>query len=606
MFSHMEEEQKKELMQLLAGAVLWAAAFLLPEGIWRTLAYIAIYLFIGFEVFCGMFREAREGEIFTEETLMTLATIGALVIGEYPEAVAVMLLYRVGEWFADLAVDSSRESIRALTELRPDKARVKRDGGWITVSPNEVHVGETVRVLPGERIPLDGEIISGQTSVDTSALTGESLPRDKGPGDELFSGCVNVSGQVEMRVISEEDDSAASRILRLTEEAQNNKSKSEDFIRRFAKIYTPAVFISALVLGIVPSIITGEWSTWVHRALVFLTVSCPCALVVSVPLSFFCGIGCASRHGVLVKGSVHLEALANADTCVFDKTGTLTTGGFQLKGIIPADGTSKEELLLLAAAAESFSSHPVARCVAQAFNKEVPARLIYEKPGMGVKAEADGKAVLAGNRRLLDAEGVDAPDTEASVFVAADGRYIGCLQVGDDVKPSAAPAIRELRELGFRKAVMLSGDRSASAEAVGREVGLDEVFSSLLPEDKVARMRELASAGKPVYTGDGINDAPVLAAAYVGTAMGGLGSDAAIETADMVIMDDDLRRLPRAVRIGRKTCRIAKQNITASLAVKFLILGLGIFVSIPMYIAIIGDVGVLLAATLNALRALKD
>ena len=604
MFSHMEEEQKKELITLLAGAVLWAAAFLLPKGLWRTLAYIAIYLFIGFEVFAGMIREAREGEIFTEETLMTLATVGALILGEYPEAVAVMLLYRVGEWFADLAVDSSRESIRALTELRPDKARVLRGGEWLTVAPAEVQTGETVRVLPGERIPLDGEIVSGFTTVDTSALTGESLPRDKGPGDELFSGCVNVSGQVEMRVLSEENDSAASRIMRLTEEAQSNKSKSEDFIRRFARIYTPAVCAAALLLGLVPSLITGDWSTWVHRALVFLTVSCPCALVVSVPLSFFCGIGCASRHGVLVKGSVYLEALADADICAFDKTGTLTTGGFRLKKVTP-ESVSKEELVRLAAAAERFSSHPVARCVAQEAHEDAPARLIYEKPGMGVKAEVEGKTVLAGNRRLLAAEGVEAPDIEGSVFVAADGTFIGSLVVGDDVKPSAAPAVQELRRMGFSKTVMLSGDRPQPAEAVGREVGLDEVYSSLLPAEKVERMQKLSQSGKPIYTGDGINDAPVLAAAHVGAAMGGLGSDAAIETADVVIMDDDLRRLPRAVSIARRTLSIAKQNIVASLAVKFLILGLGIFVTIPMYVAIIGDVGVLLAATLNALRALR-
>ena len=604
MFSHMEEEQKKELITLLAGAVLWAAAFLLPEGLWRTLAYIAIYLFIGFEVVAGMIREAREGEIFTEETLMTLATVGALILGEYPEAVAVMLLYRVGEWFADLAVDSSRESIRALTELRPDKARVLRGGEWLTVAPAEVQTGETVRVLPGERIPLDGEIVSGFATVDTSALTGESLPRDKGPGDELFSGCVNVSGQVEMRVLSEENDSAASRIMRLTEEAQSNKSKSEDFIRRFARIYTPAVCAAALLLGLVPSLITGDWSTWVHRALVFLTVSCPCALVVSVPLSFFCGIGCASRHGVLVKGSVYLEALADANICAFDKTGTLTTGGFRLKKVTP-EGVSKEELVRLAAAAERFSSHPVARCVAQEAHEDAHARLIYEKPGMGVKAEVDGKTVLAGNRRLLAAEGVESPDIEGSVFVAADGTFIGSLVVGDDVKPSAAPAVQEMRRMGFSKTVMLSGDRPQPAEAVGREVGLDEVYSSLLPAEKVERMQKLSQSGKPIYTGDGINDAPVLAAAHVGAAMGGLGSDAAIETADVVIMDDDLRRLPRAVSIARRTLSIAKQNIVASLAVKFLILGLGIFVTIPMYVAIIGDVGVLLAATLNALRALR-
>ena len=604
MFKHMEKEQKAELALLLAGAVLLVTGLMLPAGWFRTALLLVTYAVIGFEVFKGMIEEFREGEIFTEEALMTVATIGALILREYPEAVAVMLFYRVGEWFADLAVDSSRESISALTELRPDRARVLRNGQELIVSPEEVALGETMVLLPGERVPLDGEIVSGATTVDASALTGESLPLDKGAGDEIFSGCVNVSGRVEVRVLSLAADSAVSRILKLTQDASENKSKSEDFIHRFAKYYTPSVLAAALLLGIVPSLITGDWNTWVHRALVFLTVSCPCALVVSVPLSFFCGIGCASRHGVLVKGSAHLEALAQAEICAFDKTGTLTTGGFAVKRVEPAS-VGSEELIRTAAAAERFSSHPIAQCIAALASDAPEAELIYEKPGHGVKARVEGHEVLAGNRRLLESEGVSAPETAGSVLIARDGVYIGSLSVRDDVKPTAREAITELKRLGIKRAVMLSGDNESAARETGSAVGLSEVHAGLLPQDKVALMQKLKTAGRTLYTGDGINDAPVLASADVGVAMGGLGSDAAIETADVVIMDDDLNRLPRVIRIGRKTRRIAIENITASLAVKFVILGLGIFISIPMYIAILGDVGVLLAATMNALRALK-
>ncbi len=605
MFGKMEREQKKELLVLIAGGILLLIGLILPEGPVRTALLLATYVAIGFEVFCGMVREAKEGEIFTEETLMTLATVGAIILGEYPEAVAVMLFYRIGEWFADLAVDSSRDSISALTELRPDKARVLRGGLETTVSPEDVAIGETIVLLPGERVPLDGEITSGSTTVDASALTGEGLPVDKSVGDELFSGCLNVSGRVEMRVISLARDSAVSRILKLTQEAEENKSKSEDFIHRFAKVYTPAVLAAALLLALIPSLVTHDWHTWVHRALVFLTVSCPCALVVSVPLSFFCGIGRASRHGVLVKGSAYLEALARAEICAFDKTGTLTTGGFAVQAVHPV-GVSEADLKRWAAAAERFSNHPIARCIAALSTDEAESGLVYEKAGFGVKAIVEGRTVLAGNKKLLQNEGVDLPQATGSVYVALDGAYIGSLSVSDDIKPSAAEAVRQLKRCGIKKAVMLSGDRADAAESIGKAIGLDEVHAQLLPQDKVARMQLLNGEGRTLYTGDGINDAPVLAAANVGVAMGGLGSDAAIETADVVIMDDDLSRLPFAVSVGRKTRRIAMQNIAASLAVKFLILGLGIFVTIPMYLAIIGDVGVLLAATLNALRALRD
>ena len=415
---------------------------------------------------------------------------------------------------------------------------------------------------------------------------------------------MNLTGRVEARVIAPQEDSAVTRILNMTREASERKSRSENFIRRFAKVYTPAVFALAVLVAIVPSLITGDWATWVHRALVFLTVSCPCALVVSVPLTFFCGIGAASRKGVLVKGSAELEKLAQAEICAFDKTGTLTTGGFTVSRISPA-GVEESELVRLAAAAERFSNHPVARAVAGLASEYPDSSLIEERPGMGVVALVEGGRVLAGNLRLMQSEGVQVASPEGSVLVAADGKFIGSIQVADDLKPSAAQAVSELRRMGIRKAVMLSGDKRAAAEEVGCAAGLDGVVSELLPEGKVEKLKELSKEGRTLYTGDGINDAPVLAEAFVGAAMGGLGSDAAIETADVIIMDDDLSRLPSALNISRRTVKIAKENIVISLAVKFLILILGLFITIPMYLAVIGDVGMLLVATLNALRALK-
>ena len=605
LLSDLEKEQKSELYEILIGAALLVLAWIAPiTGAVRAIVFIAIYIFAAREVLLGMVKEAKEGEIFTEETLMSVATIGALILGEFPEAVAVMLLYRLGEWFADLAVDKSRDSISALAELRPDTARVIRDGSETVVPAETVQVGEIIVLLPGERVPLDAEIVSGSTTVDTSSLTGESLPRDRKAGDEIFSSCVNLTGRVEARVIAPQEDSAVTRILNMTREASERKSRSENFIRRFAKVYTPAVFALAVLVAIVPSLITGDWATWVHRALVFLTVSCPCALVVSVPLTFFCGIGAASRKGVLVKGSAELEKLAQAEICAFDKTGTLTTGGFTVSRITPAD-ISEAEMIKLAAAAERFSNHPVARAVAGLISEYPESSLIEERPGMGVAALVEGRRVLAGNLRLMNSEGVRVASPEGSVLVAADGRFIGSIQVTDDIKPSAARAVAELKRMGIKQAVMLSGDKRAAAEEVGCAAGLDRVVSELLPEGKVEKLREISKQGRTLYTGDGINDAPVLAEAFVGAAMGGLGSDAAIETADVIIMDDDLSRLPSALGIARRTVRIAKENIVISLAVKFLILILGLFITIPMYLAVIGDVGMLLVATLNALRALS-
>ena len=432
LLSDLEKEQKNELYEILIGAALLLFAWIAPiTGAVRAVVFIAIYIFAAREVLFGMVKEAKEGEIFTEETLMSVATIGALILGEFPEAVAVMLLYRLGEWFADLAVDKSRDSISALAQLRPDTARVIRGGSEAVVPAESVQVGEIIVLLPGERVPLDAEIVSGSTTVDTSSLTGESLPRDRKTGDEIFSSCVNLTGRVEARVIAPQEDSAVTRILNMTREASERKSKSENFIRRFAKVYTPAVFALAVLAATVPSIITGDWATWVHRALVFLTVSCPCALVVSVPLTFFCGIGAASRKGVLVKGSAELEKLAQAEICAFDKTGTLTTGGFTVSRITPAD-ISEAELIKLAAAAERFSNHPVARAVAGLISEYPESSLIEERPGMGVAALVEGRRVLAGNLRLMNSEGVRVASPEGSVLVHGhkEGRYALRRQAG--------------------------------------------------------------------------------------------------------------------------------------------------------------------------------
>ncbi len=598
-----EDEGRKELVLLIfCGAALIASLFM-ADGLVKTVFAFVIWLYAGFEVFKGAWEGIREGEIFSEELLMTLSSLGAVLIGEVPEAAAVMLFYRVGEYFADKAVDKSRDDVAALAALMPDTVRVIRGGIEETVPAEEVSAGEIYRVLPGERIPLDGEILSGEADIDLSALTGESLPARKSAGEEIFSGTVNLTGDLTVRALCEAKDSAASRIVAMAGEAADRKAEAEDFTARFAKIYTPCVVIAAALILLIPSFITGDWRLWIHRALSFLMVSCPCALVVSVPLAFFCGVGCASRHGILVKGPKFLERLAKADICVFDKTGTLTTGGMEVRAVHPA-GVTEEELLSLAAGAEAFSNHPIAGAVKRtAQGRE--GKLLTEKPGRGIIAEIGGTTVLAGTRRLLSEEGVSVPgDAAGSVFVARDGAFIGSIEVGDDVKSTAKKAIELLKVLGVKKTVMLSGDTEPSACAVARQVGIDEVHASLLPRDKAEKMKEIAMSGKTLYTGDGVNDAPVLAESFVGAAMGGLGSDAAIEAADVVIMDDELTRLPTAVRIGRRTYFIAVTNIIVSLAVKFILMAVNCLTVLPLYISVLGDVGVLILASLNALRAL--
>ena len=595
---------KTEGFRLISGFVLLGGALTIPDGALRTAAFIFLYIYAAFDVICGAFEEAKEGEIFSEETLMVLASAGAMALTEFPEAVAVMLFYRVGEWFADKAVDRSRDSVSALASLLPDTARVIRDGIETVVPAQEAAVGELFRVLPGERIPLDGEIVIGEADVDLSTLTGESAPAHREKGEEIFSGTVNLTGDLIARVLCEAKDSAASRILKLAEEAEDRKASAEDFTERFAKIYTPCVVIAAVLILLIPSLITGDWKLWIHRALSFLMVSCPCALVVSVPLAFFCGVGCASRHGILIKGPKFIERLAKADICVFDKTGTLTTGGMEVKSAHPF-GVSREELLSIAAGAEAFSSHPVAGAIRRA-SEGMPAKLISERPGRGVIAEIEGKTVLVGAKRLLIEEGIEVPETASgSVFVARDGVFIGSVTVGDDIKLTAKKAIELLKTIGVKKTVMLSGDTEPSARAVAEAVGIDEVHASLLPQDKADKMKEISLTGSALYTGDGVNDAPVLAESSVGAAMGGLGSGAAIEAADVVIMDDELTRLSTAIRIGRKTYRIAKANILLSLAVKFILMAVNLVTVLPLTVSVAGDVGMLLLCTLNSLRALR-
>lgn len=598
----MEREARRELYFLIICAVSLGAAMFLPSGTVSFLTFMVLYLAAGGEVLLGAVKSAREGEVFSEELLMSIATLGAIALKEYPEAVAVMLFYRIGEWFADLAIDKSKENVSALGKLRPDKARLWKDGVETVIDPAEAAVGDLIRVYPGERIPLDGIVAEGSSEVDTSALTGESIPVSRFSGDEVYSGSVNLNGILVIRVTSLSVNSTVNRILDLTLAAAREKAGAEDFTERFAKVYTPCVMAGALLLAVVPSLLTGAWGIWLHRALVFLTVSCPCALVVSVPLTFFCGIGNASRKGILIKGGIHLETLAKARICAFDKTGTLTTGEFEIGRILPADGVSERELIRMAAACERFSSHPIATCISALDPAE--GTLIRERAGMGIKAMVDGHTVLTGNRSLFDAEEVALPDVPGNVFTAVDGKFIGSVEVTDRLKASALPSIRALKRLGFTKAVMLSGDHTQAAQAVAEQAGIDEVHAELLPQDKETKMRALSASGITMYAGDGINDSPVLASAGVGIAMGCLGSDAAIEASDVVIMDDDLGRLPEAVRIGRKTVSIARQNIILSLAVKAVILILGSFISIPMVIAVLGDVGVLIIATVNSLRAL--
>ena len=628
--SYFKRKHKRSLAEIVIAAVLFVIcavvtrAGILPDLSWLPLLlYLAPYLIIGWRVLWKAVRNILRGQVFDENFLMTLATIGALIVGEYPEAVFVMLFYRVGELFEELAVGKSRASIAALMEIRPDCAHVERAGETVTVDPAEVEVGEIISIHPGERVPLDGIVLEGTTTLDTAALTGEALPREAGEGDTIVSGCVNLTGVIRVRVTKSYGESTVSKILELVENAGEHKSKSEQFITRFARWYTPIVVLAAVLLAVVPPLFVGladpaVWSEWIYRALSFLVISCPCALVISVPLSFFGGIGGASRRGILVKGSCYLEALAACDTVVFDKTGTLTEGRFSVTAVRPAEGVTASELLYLAACAEQYSSHPIARALAAACPDPGDARDVEEPAGYGVRATVvgqDGKThrVAVGNTKLMDSEGaawISHSDTGTTVYVAADGRFMGSITVADTVKPDSAEAIAALRSCGVKRAVMLTGDGETTASAVAGELGLDEYHAALLPADKVERVEALladpARKGKLAFVGDGINDAPVLARADIGIAMGGMGSDAAIEAADVVLMDDHVAGLPRAIAIARRTLRIVKQNIIFALGVKAVILILGALGLAGLWAAVFADVGVAVIAILNAVRAMKS
>ena len=577
--------------------------------------YIIAYLIVGLDIVLKAIRNIFRGKVFDENFLMTIATIGAFAIGEFPEAVAVMLFYQVGELFQSYAVDKSRRSIASLMDIRPDYANVKRGGEISKINPEEVKIGETIIVKPGEKVPLDGSIIKGRSMLDTSSLTGESLPREVEENDEILSGCINQNGLLEIKVTKEFGQSTVSKILDLVENASSKKSKSENFITKFAKYYTPAVVIIAILLAAIPPLIIegAEFTDWLYRALTFLVVSCPCALVISIPLGFFGGIGGASKRGILVKGSNYLEALSNTEIVVFDKTGTLTQGVFEVQKIEPK-GIGKEELLKYAAYAENYSNHPIALSVKKAYGKEIDTKLISnteELSGLGINAKIQDKDILVGNEKLMKEKNIEytkCNEIGTIIYVAINNKFAGYILIADKIKEDSKIAIQELKKKGIRKTVMLTGDRKDVGEAVSKELGLDEVYTELLPDGKVKKVEELMKTktqkGKLVFVGDGINDAPVLALADIGIAMGGLGADSAIEAADIAIMTDEPSRINDAMNISKKTMRIVKQNIVFAIAIKILVLLLSAFGLSTMWEAVFADVGVSVIAIINSLRAL--
>ena len=618
----MTRKQKKSLIRILAAAALLAACLILRRFAalpwWAELIAFAVpYLISGYDVLLKAVRNIAHGQIFDENFLMSLATVGAFAVGEYPEAAAVMIFYQIGELFQSIAVGKSRKSIAALMDIKPDHANVIRNGETITVSPEEVAVGELILVKAGERIPLDGVIESGSTVLNTVALTGESAPREAQPGETVLSGSVNVGGVIRIRTTGVYADSTVAKVLELVERSSEKKARSENFITRFAKWYTPAVVAAAVLLAVVPPLLFhGEWSEWIHRALIFLVVSCPCALVVSVPLTFFCGMGGASKRGILIKGSNHMETLAKTGIAVFDKTGTLTKGSFEVSAV-HANGMSRAELLDIAALAESYSDHPIARSIVRAHGGHLdPKRAgeVEELSGLGIRAVIDGKTIHAGSEKLMESLGITPFCREgcrcgsgACVHVASDEGYCGHILISDEVKPTSAGAISKLRGMGI-KTVMLTGDAAPAANETAAALRIDEARSGLLPAGKVEAVEALLEESgkrKVIFAGDGINDAPVLARADAGLAMGALGSDAAIEAADIVIADDDPVKVPLAINISKRTLRIVLQNIVYAIAVKLIVLILGALGIANMWIAVFADVGVAVLAILNAIRAMK-
>lgn len=612
----MTKKQRKMLIRIIiSGVLLIVAGFIPAARAVKLIIYLVPYLIIGWDVLWKAIRNISHGQVFDENFLMTIATIGAFATSDYPEAVVVMLFYQVGELFQSYAVGKSRKSIASLMDIRPDYANIERDGKLISVDPEEVAVGDIIVIKAGEKIPLDGVIIEGKSTVDTAALTGESLPKSVYEGSDVISGCINQSGLLRVKVTKEFGESTVSKILDLVENSASKKAKAENFITRFAKIYTPAVVISAVFLAFLPPIIIGSgWSEWIHRALIFLVISCPCALVISVPLSFFGGIGGASRQGILVKGGNYLEVLANSEVVVFDKTGTLTKGVFNVTAV-HADKISQSRLLELAAYAESYSNHPIAKSIKEAYKKEIDSSRIsnYEEiSGHGVKAEIDNVTVCAGNSKLMDSIGVEwryCHSVGTIIHIAVDGEYAGHIVISDEIKETSKNAISQLKSKGIRKIVMLTGDAKEVGEDVAAELGIDTAYTQLLPADKVDKVEQLleekSEKGRLVFVGDGINDAPVLSRADLGIAMGAMGSDAAIEAADIVLMDDNPQKIVTAIEIAKKTIRIVKQNIIFALGVKFLVLILGALGKANMWGAVFADVGVSVIAILNAIRALK-
>ena len=622
----MSKKQKKVLVRIivalvmLAGVILLDKLALLPQ--WAMIVlYLVPYFVIGYDILWKALKGIKNRQVFDENFLMAVATVGALCLQEFKEGVAVMLFYQIGELFQSVAVGKSRKNIAALMDIRPDYANLMVDGKLEQVDPDDVEVGTEIVVDPGEKVPIDGVIVEGNTTLNTGALTGESVPRDAKPGDDVISGCINMSGRITVRTTKPFGESTVSKILDLVENSAMKKSKSENFITKFARYYTPAVCYSALALAVLPPLIRllaghpAMWAEWITRALTFLVISCPCALVISIPLSFFGGIGCASKNGILVKGSNYLEALADTKYIVCDKTGTLTKGVFQVTGVHPAPGVDKKVLLGLAAYAESGSHHPISQSLKDAYGQPLQGErvsAIQEIAGHGVQALVDGHPVAVGNAKLMEKIGAALPDARTdgtTMYVAADGKYIGCIVISDVVKPTAKAAMAALKENGVKMAVMLTGDAKAAANRVAAEIGMDRVESELLPGDKVAQVEKLLAEKGPkenlAFVGDGINDAPVLSRADVGIAMGALGSDAAIEAADVVLMDDDPSKIALAMKISRHTLQIVWQNIVFALAVKAVCLVLGALGIAGMWLAIFADVGVMVLAVLNATRALK-
>lgn len=637
----MSKKQKKMLLRIIIAAVVWAAGFVLEHvfaeqieaagrvsliGMLHLAVFVAAYLVIGWDILWKAIRNIAHGKVFDENFLMAIASIGAMVVGEYAEGGAVMLLYQVGELFQSVAVGKSRRSIAEMVDINPEFANVERDGEVTEVDPGDVAAGEVVVIRPGERVPLDGTVISGSSELNTAALTGESALRAVAEGDEVISGCINTNGLLRVKVSRPYSDSTVARILELVENSTENKAKTENFITRFAKVYTPVVVFAAIAVALIPGLIVtamngftdfSEWlgeGGWVYRALSFLVVSCPCALVISVPLTYFGGIGGASRYGIMIKGANFMEQLAKAQTFVFDKTGTLTKGSFVVSEIHP-EGMSENELLDICAAAESYSTHPIAQSIIAEGKKRsltATASDAEEIAGYGVRAQVNGSTALVGNSRLMERENIQVPAVTSAgtvVHCAADGKYAGCIVITDEIKQGTPSAIAELKKQCGARTVMLTGDRKAAAEAIAAQAGIDEVHSELLPDGKVARVEELYKARPEgstlVFVGDGMNDAPALARADVGIAMGAMGSDAAIEAADIVLMNDNIESLPTAVKISRKTHAIVMQNIVFAIGVKVLIMLLTALGITNMWVAIFGDVGVAVLAILNAMRAMK-